>query len=53
MLQKVLKFANYAVAVLVFCSNFAQNYPSTIHQGLNGILESHSTAREFEISRRI
>ena len=33
MLQKVLKFANYAVAVLVkkivlFCSNYAQNYAS-------------------------
>ena len=31
MLQKVLKFANYAVAVLVsknmlFCSNYAKNY---------------------------
>jgi len=35
MLQKVLKFANYAVAVLVkkimlFCSNYAKNYASTI-----------------------
>ena len=39
MLQKVLKFANYAVAVLVqkimlFCSNYAKNYASTIGQGL-------------------
>ena len=38
MLQKVLKFANYAVAVLVkkimlFCSNYAKNYASTIRQG--------------------
>ena len=39
MLQKVLKFANYAVAVLVkkimlFCSNYAKNYASIIRQGL-------------------
>ena len=39
MLQKMLKFANYAVAVLVwkimlFCSNYAKNYASTIRQGL-------------------
>ncbi len=39
MLQKVLKIANYAVAVLVlqimlFCSNYAKNYASTIHQSL-------------------
>ena len=39
MLQKVLKFANDAVAVLVkkimlFCSNYAKNYASTIRQGL-------------------
>ena len=39
MLQKVLKFANYAVAVLVlkimlFCSNYAKNYASTVRQGL-------------------
>ena len=39
MLQKVLKFANYAVAVLVkkimlFCSSYAKNYASTIRQGL-------------------
>ena len=39
MLQKVLKFANYAVAVLVykimlFCSNYAKNYANTIRQGL-------------------
>ena len=38
MLQKVLKFAIYAVAVLVkkimlFCSNYAKNYASTIRQG--------------------
>ena len=35
--QKVLKFANYAVAVLVLkimlsCSNYAKNYASTIRQ---------------------
>ena len=39
MLQKVLRFANYAVAVLVlkimlFCSNYAKNYASTVRQGL-------------------
>ena len=39
MLQKVLKFANYAVAVLVLkimlsCSNYAKNYASTIRQCL-------------------
>ena len=39
MLQKVLKYANYAVAVLVekimlFCFNYAKNYASTIRQGL-------------------
>ena len=41
MLQKVLKFANYAEAVLVwkimlFCSNYAKHYASTIRQGLVG-----------------
>ena len=40
MLQKVLKFANYAVVVLVLkimlsCSNYAKNYASTIRQCLN------------------
>ena len=39
MLQKVLKFANYAVAKLVLkimlsCSNYAKNYASTIRQCL-------------------
>ena len=39
MLQKVLKFVNYAVAVLVLkimlsCSNYAKNYASTIRQCL-------------------
>ena len=39
MLQKVLKIAKYAAAVLVckimlFCSNYAKNYASTIRQGL-------------------
>ena len=39
MLQKVLKFANYSVAVLVkkimlFCSSYAKNYASTIRQGV-------------------
>ena len=39
MLQKVLTFANYSVAVLVetimhFFSNCAKNYACTIHQGL-------------------
>ena len=43
MLQKVLKFAYYAVSVLVckimlFYSNFARNYPSTIRQGLPQVL---------------
>ena len=38
MLQKMLKFANYAAAVLVykimlFCSNYAKNYASTFRQG--------------------
>ena len=33
MLQKVLKWANYALAVLV-CANYANNYASTIPQGL-------------------
>ena len=37
MLQKVLNFANYAVAMLVLkimlsCSNYAKNYASTIRQ---------------------
>ena len=44
MLQKVLKFANYAVAVLVLkimhsCSNYAKNYASTIRQCLPLTLE--------------
>ncbi len=39
MLQKVVKIANYAVAVLVsqimlFSSNYAKNYASTIYQSL-------------------
>ncbi len=39
MLQKVLKIANYAVAVLVsqimlFSSNYAKNYASTIYKSL-------------------
>ena len=34
-LQKVLKFANYAVAVLVFFSNYAKDLASTIRQGLS------------------
>ena len=39
MLQKVLKFANYAVAVLVLkimlsCTNYAKSYASTIRQCL-------------------
>ena len=39
MLQKVLKFANYAVEVLVekimlFCFNYTKNYACTIRQGL-------------------
>jgi len=35
-LQNVLKFANYAVEVLVlFCSNFAKYYAATILQGLH------------------
>ena len=39
MLQNVVQFSNYAVAVLVqkintlFCSNYAKNYASTIRQG--------------------
>ena len=42
MLQKVLKFANYAVAVLVLkimlsCSNYAKTYASTIRQYLLAI----------------
>ena len=39
MLQKVLIFANYAEAVLVwkmlFCSSYAKKYASTIRQGLD------------------
>ena len=44
MLRKLLKFANYAVAVLVlkkimlFCSNYAKNYASTIRQDLRSSL---------------
>ena len=39
MLQKVLKFAYYAMVMLskkiiLFCSNYAKNYASTIRQGL-------------------
>ena len=39
MLQKVLKLADHDEAVLVckimlFCSNYAKNYASTIRQGL-------------------
>ena len=46
MLQKVLKFANYAVAVLVekimlFCSSNAKNYASTIRQDLGVRTETH------------
>ena len=41
MLQKVLKCANYAVAVLfsnivLFCSIDAKNFANTIRQGLGG-----------------
>ena len=39
MLQKVLKFANYAVAglvekIMLFCSNYAKHYTTTIRQCL-------------------
>ena len=45
MLQKVLTFANYAAAVLVckimlFCSNYAKHYASTIRQGLVALGEN-------------
>ena len=46
MLQKVLKFANYAVEVLVeknmlFCFNYAKNYACKIRQGLGMRTEIH------------
>ena len=52
MLQKVLKFANYAVAVLVknimlFCSNYAKNYASTIRQGPSENQGLHSRVDKF------
>ena len=47
MLQKMLKFANYALAVLVLkimlsCSNYAKNYASTIRQCLRAFNELDS-----------
>ncbi len=45
MLQKVLKIANYAVAVLVsqimlFSSHYAKNYASTIYKSLHWMVSS-------------
>ena len=52
MIQKVLKFANYAVAVLVLkimlsCPNYAKNYASTIRQCLHGRGEGNKVPAAF------